>query len=57
MEELKVLGLFSALDLYVKLTTDRGRITFIKAIAKDGQNHTAAIREALSHYTFPFEVL
>ena len=56
-EELEALGLFSTLDLHVELTSDRGRVTFIKAIAKDGQNHSVAIQAALSDYTFPFEIL
>ena len=56
-EELHALGIFSELDLHVELTTDRGRVTFIKAIAKDGQNHIVRIKEALSEYTFPFEIL
>lgn len=56
-EELDALGLFSAVDLHVELTTDRGRVTFIKATSKDGQNHTIAIREALNDYTFPIEIL
>lgn len=56
-EALHALGLFSDLSLKVQLTSDRGRVTFIKATAKDGQNHSTAIREALSDYTFPFEIL
>ena len=57
MEELDALELFNELDLRVELTTDRGRVTFIKAVAKDGKNHSAAIRDALSDYTFPFEIV
>ena len=57
LEELEALDLFNELDLQVKLTTDRGRVTFIKATSKDGQNHSGAIRGALSDYTFAFEVL
>lgn len=56
-EELDALGLFSELDLRVELTSDRGRVTFIKAVAKDGKDHSAMIQETLGEYTFPFEIL
>ena len=56
LEELEALGMFRELDLRVTLTADRGRVAFIKAVAKDGQDHSGAIRNALSNYTFPIEI-
>jgi len=55
--ELEAMGLFEAINLQVALTTDRGRVTYIKVTSKDGEDHRDAIQQTLSEYTFPFEVI
>ena len=56
-EELEALGLFSEFDLRVELTSDRGRVTFIKVAGKYGEDFEKVIRGALSDFTFAFEVV
>ena len=55
--ELDALDLFDTLELHVTLTSDRGRVTYIKATSKDGKDYTNTIQQTLSEYTFPFEVI
>ncbi len=55
--ELNALDLFDTLELHVALTSDRGRVTYIKATSKDGKDYTDTIQQILSEYTFPFEIV